>query len=522
MREFKNSPILVFTGLLTVCLAVACTSPYPSNVTATLKAAGDNRAELEEVLDYFTEKGDSLQLQAAYYLIGNMEGHSFVTYDLLDTSGQNVPFDVLDYPDYDAAILVLDSIKKEHGELDFKSEIAARDVETITAEFLIDNIELAFEAWRTRPWAKDLSFGDFCDGVLPYRGSSEPLEPWRREFMARYADLESKMKDSTDPAEAASLINDDIMKWFTFDPLYYLHPTDQSMRQMLASGLGRCEDMTNITIYAMRANGLAVTSDYTPHWANTGNNHAWNAIITPTENSIPFMGAEAAPRQYKLHNRLAKAYRKLFAKQPGNLGMIKPDHIKVPGWLRGKSYKDVTGNYVDVCDVTIEFDNPVPDSVSYAYLCVFNSGDWRAIHWAPVDNGKAVFTDMGMEIAYCPAFYLNEELVPCGPPFILDADGIQHPIVADTTTNTLLNLTNITIRAQLSSTDGVAKYNLTPEQEYELFCWQNGWRSLGQQTATGQPLAFTAPADGLYWLVAKDSRKDERIFTWENGRQIWW
>lgn len=37
--------------------------------------------------------------------------------------------------------------------------------------------------------------------------------------------------------------------------------------------------MTNLAIFAMRANGLAVTSDYTPFWADSSNNHAWNAIL---------------------------------------------------------------------------------------------------------------------------------------------------------------------------------------------------------------------------------------------------
>ena len=77
--------------------------------------------------------------------------------------------------------------------------------------------------------------------------------------------------------------------------------------------------MTNLTIYAMRANGLAVTSDYTPYWANSGNNHAWNAIVTPGGEVIPFMGAESNPGKYHLANKVAKVYRKTFGKQKANL-----------------------------------------------------------------------------------------------------------------------------------------------------------------------------------------------------------
>jgi hypothetical protein len=95
--------------------------------------------------------------------------------------------------------------------------------------------------------------------------------------------------------------------------------------------------MTNLAIYAMRANGLAVASDYTPHWANTGNNHAWNAIITPEGEVIPFMGAEANPGEYELANKLAKAYRKMYAQQTNNLAFQEKKEESVPGWLNGKS-----------------------------------------------------------------------------------------------------------------------------------------------------------------------------------------
>ena len=41
--------------------------------------------------------------------------------------------------------------------------------------------------------------------------------------------------------------------------------------------------------------------------------------------------------------------------------------------------------------------------------------------------------------------------------------------------------------------------------------------------ADGAPLRFDAlPADGLYWLVEKGSKRLERIFTIEEGMQRWW
>lgn len=43
------------------------------------------------------------------------------------------------------------------------------DVLNIRAEFLINNIDLAFDGWKKRPWNASLSFADFCEWLLPYR-----------------------------------------------------------------------------------------------------------------------------------------------------------------------------------------------------------------------------------------------------------------------------------------------------------------------------------------------------------------
>ena len=43
------------------------------------------------------------------------------------------------------------------------------DADTITADYLRENIDLAFDSWN-KPWARNVSFQDFCKYILPYRG----------------------------------------------------------------------------------------------------------------------------------------------------------------------------------------------------------------------------------------------------------------------------------------------------------------------------------------------------------------
>ena len=59
---------------------------------------------------------------------------------------------------------------------------------------------------------------------------------------------------------------------------------------------------------------------------------------------------------------------------------------------------------------------------------------------------------------------------------------------------------------------------------YELCVWEKGeWRSLGKQIASHQYLEYKqVPANGLYILHNLTRGKEERIFTYANGEQVWW
>lgn len=517
---------VLLAGLLTAFgqnVAAADTPTWPAEVMTALDSAGANRAQIEQVLNHYATAGDSLKLQAALYLIANMPGHCYVTYQLQDTTGKVIDFSALDYPTYDSLTASYGRIEKISGPLDFKKKEALSDLKTISADLLTNHIDYAFRAWREKPWAQKLTFDEFCRYVLPYRGSNEPLEDWRPYFWDRYAGLSSQMADSTSPIEAAKIINKDVMSWFGFDSRYYFHPTDQGLAEMRDKHKGRCEDMTNLAIYAMRTMGLAVTSDYTPAWANTGNNHAWNAILVPGGKVIPFMGAESNPGDYQLAHKLAKAYRKTYEQHPENLIFQKRRQEKVPAWMGGKSYVDVTSAYTSVYDPTVRLTEIVPDSTDVAYLCVFNSGEWQPVQWGWIKSGTVQFPAMGTGVMYLPAYYLNEKIVPAALPFILNNNYILTILKPDTNQTATLQLTATTQRTQEASTDGIGKALFTAGKAYELFYWNGGWKSAGKKVAGEGSLEFTGvPSHGLYWLTADGSDKEERIFTIENGQQVWW
>ncbi|MEC3878162.1 discoidin domain-containing protein [Parapedobacter sp. 10938] len=60
--------------------------------------------------------------------------------------------------------------------------------------------------------------------------------------------------------------------------------------------------------------------------------------------------------------------------------------------------------------------------------------------------------------------------------------------------------------------------------EYELAYWMEGqWVSLGKKIAKDLVLEFAnCPSDALFILHNRTKGKEERIFTYENGQQVWW
>jgi hypothetical protein len=65
---------------------------------------------------------------------------------------------------------------------------------------------------------------------------------------------------------------------------------------------------------------------------------------------------------------------------------------------------------------------------------------------------------------------------------------------------------------------------IIPGFVYELFIWQNNrWEPLGEKTAAKEYLEYNnIPENALLWLKCYTRGREERIFTVENGRQVWW
>lgn len=492
-------------------------------VKNALDLAGKNRVEINRFLEQYSNSGDAQKNDAARWLVANMDGHGFARIELCDKDKKELGFDALTFATLGEAQARLDEIGKLHPDADFRKISFQADLEHASSEFLTAHLEGAFDAWRSLPWAKSISYEAFREHILPYRGSNEPLDLWRAPATKKLETLVKELRASgeTDVRVVGERVRGTVHPWVAFSDLYYVHPTDQSYTEMIEDKRGRCEDITNMVSFGMRSVATMCASDYTPWWAASDNNHAWEVVLD----------AQGEGRA-GLAGRAAKVYRKTFAHQAESLAAITQSHEVVPRWLSGSHYIDVTAQYQPTSDVTVEIvaKSELLDGQRFAYLAVFNGGAWRPIHWGHVTNsatgGKAAtFQAMGRNICYLPMLHIKGEDIPAGVPFILDLDGVVHPLAATASADASLVASTTKPDIQDPDTGHIkARTLVKPDAAYELFVWKDGgWKSSGRRERGEETRAFELLApDGLYWLVEDSSRKLERIFTVESGGQVFW
>lgn len=153
-------------------------------------ADASGNPEMRQVIDRYRD--DTAKLSAAVFLIENMPGHRTQTYDLVDKQGQ-ISEVSLYRPEITAFNYrsVLDSLGLH------VRKYTVPDTAAVTAEYLIRNIDQAFDSWRNNPWSQNYSEKIFREYILPYRIADEELSDWRTFFAERYTPMLDTLSQST-------------------------------------------------------------------------------------------------------------------------------------------------------------------------------------------------------------------------------------------------------------------------------------------------------------------------------------
>jgi hypothetical protein len=485
---------------------------YPDSVEAVLRQSKANRGELEKAIDHFKSSGDSLKIKAIYFLVSNMDVHYSANYYWVDSLGNKVAYNELDYPDFAASIQAFEALKQKYKKLQPRPFIY-RDIDSMQAGLLIDNVERAFESWRANPAAK-ISFADFCEYVLPYRMSIEPLQNWRGVYSGRFTNLGAGIdKGSTDTL--CLNIGTDLKKWFT--NIYGIEENKEPLPllgslQLLHRKKGACEDMADLAGLILRANGYAASIDYIPAWSTASGLHFLNYTYPTRLAKTHFDAAEPAFVD-TLSREPAKVVRTTYSHQK-EVAANFADTSQIPdGFMRLKNYKDVTREYWITQNVETRL-FPLKDiQAPLAFATVWNYFNWRPVWWGRVNNNATVFTNMTRGAVYLPMYYLKGKLIPAGWPI---AAGYNNSIVLQPDT---IHTHTIHIKEQnpyLIFRTG---------KRYDLYWWGGKWKKAGTRIPNADTKEFEfpdVPMNALLLLVPEYSQRKERPFIiTENGERLW-
>ncbi len=415
-------PFLTATGaaLVIMPLMFSC-SRYDKDVRNALLYAGDNRGELEKVIEHYSKnENDAQKLEAAFYLIGNMTWHRSYPAELYGRYCREVDSLFMLRDTSEMPVQALEDISKKY----VSDMIPVPDVRTATADYLIWNIDYSFEQWETSPFLQHLDFGQFCEYVLPYKCVDyQPLSRWKEDYSRKSRgemDVFPQIAELRNNVRKAVMTSHNEMKdsleicWRSPDHIPLLDFIPLKHMQF-----GTCIDYSVLGLLNSRSKGLPVSMDMTPSWPDRNGVHHWNNILTVTRRNVDFVPFEYYPGQYHYSdNAMAKVYRYKFSPNAFLLDALRKEG-RLYGIFSNIFLHDVTTEYCKTADVLLELDSAAKGA-DYVYLCVFDNYNWTPVALSKVRRRKGRFNDLGVGIVYLPVIYRDGIQIPVGNPFLLN------------------------------------------------------------------------------------------------------
>jgi len=435
--------VIFYVVLLFICIRCG---KIPDNVEKTLELAGKNRGELQAVLNHYQATEDSLKLEAAYFLIGNMKTKYSYDHSKIGVHKKLLFFVDSIYKSQDPPVSdprkfwgtindieiinkYWEKLKNENGNLSKRSLPLVLDIETITATFLIENIDYAFLAWDN-PWAKHLDFEQFCNYILPYRNLNEPLEDWRAAYYKKYKD---KALEKTITALDAGIAIYNRAAIIKNNSSTFREYPDLGLKDLNKVKLGTCRDQASFMNYVMRSQGIPISTVFLVHGTE------WSMILNSDGNIFQFAGENRPPSvdfnyyrdNWKCPRTTASKFFEHSFKE--DMRLINNLPVKdIPPFFRNPGLRDVTAILHDkpvVVNASLLTNN---EHNGYAYLNDFHASiGWSVVDWSYVKNSKVTFPSVGSEKIYMISVYKNFDNKPVSDPFYLDSIGNQKFLIPD-------------------------------------------------------------------------------------------
>lgn len=421
--------------MFVVCVITSCCTNDKLNQALSL--SGENRSELEKVLKYYRENGDPLKLKAAIFLIENMPGHHSYTGDAVKKwykdLDQILNMDTTANYKNDA----IKSLACNYSNVSFQEE---EDIKIITANFLIHNIDQAFDLWKNGQRVKHVSFEQFCELLLPYKCFEyQEFDNWRDTLSMRFNNtLNAILEDdqfNTSSYYVATLINGEINASFwgtkeaaTKKPIG-LPFLNSSIYKVSYED---CYGSAMLATMVLRSHGLPVVMDYIPQWGRKEGRHAWYTLLSDNGTFLPFSwGLTSNPGDvFFPYDPIPKVYRITYTANEKIARYLKEAVYKHPFFEMFE--QDITQEYIRTSDISVPLINNKSKD-KYAYLAVFDNQSWSVVDLGISTASKAEFQNVGRDIVYLVLGYDGTALVPISHPFLVNKNGELQYFNADKT-----------------------------------------------------------------------------------------
>ena len=147
-----------------------------------------------------------------------------------------------------------------------------RDLKTLTADFLLENVKYAYLAKENFVWAKELPDSIFFNEVLPYVSMNETRDNWRADFYNRFSHY---VRDCRTLEEAVDSVNRNIRDEVMVDYNTKREKPDQSPYESMRQNMASCSGLSILLVDAFRAVGIPARVAGTPNWHDNRGNHNW-------------------------------------------------------------------------------------------------------------------------------------------------------------------------------------------------------------------------------------------------------
>ena len=151
-----------------------------------------------------------------------------------------------------------------------------RDLSSLSADFILENVEYAYEAKKRFPWGANLSKERFFNDVLPYCVMNETRDNWRKDFYQRFTKY---LNGVTDIRAAVDSVNRHIRNELMVDYNTQREKPDQSPYESMRQNMASCSGLSILLTDAFRSVAIPSRIAGTPNWYDNRGNHNWNEVF---------------------------------------------------------------------------------------------------------------------------------------------------------------------------------------------------------------------------------------------------